>query len=75
MFSRSFTATMPPQPFKALKVPSNSTLLAPSSSTDSNGAGDPTKLTATKPEDISSPHELTAFVGVSLAVDARFLRG
>jgi hypothetical protein len=54
--------------------PSNSTLLVILSSTDSNGAGDPTQLTGTNPEDISSLFELTAFVTVSLAVDARFLK-
>ena len=55
---------MSPQPFKALKVPSSATTPTAVSSTESNGVVDSTKSTTAKPEDISSPHELTAFVSV-----------
>lgn len=53
---------MPTEPFKALKVPSSSTLTVPTTSNASTGSSaDSAKLNA-KPEEISSPHELTAFV-------------
>jgi Heat shock factor binding protein 1 len=59
--SLSTSPFMPTEPFKALKVPSNNTLTAPAPSNISVGGSMDAK-TISRPEDISSPHELTAFV-------------
>jgi len=61
---------MPPQPFKALKVPSSATTPTAVFSTESNVPWI-TKSTTAKPDDISSPHELTAFVSVSVCQSQR----
>jgi heat shock factor-binding protein 1 len=64
---------MPTEPFKALKVPSSSTLAAPvPSNAPLGGSADATKSNP-RPEDISSPHELTAFVETLLGqLEAKF---
>ncbi|KAF8476470.1 heat shock factor binding protein 1-domain-containing protein [Gautieria morchelliformis] len=53
---------MPTEPFKALKVPSNGMPTAPAPSSMSVGGSSDSAKPMPRPEDISSPHELTAFV-------------